>query len=174
MKKLRFLFIVFFITSCGTIVNYDYEKSTEFSNYKSYNYFDDMKTGLSELDTKRLIRAMDKKLKTMGLLKSDYPDFYIDIQSQDIQSRNQSNVGIGIGGGGGHVGGGVAIGIPVGMNKQTREIVIEFVDDSKTGMFWQAVSESSYNPNATPEKRQAQFEALVEKIFASYPPKLEK
>lgn len=170
MKHLKFLLIAFLITSCGTIVNYDYEKSTEFNNYKSYNYFDDMKTGLSELDTKRLIRTMDKKLQTMGFTKSDNPDFYIDINSQQVQSRNNSNVGVGVGGGGGRGFGGVSVGIPIGQNKQSREIVIEFVDDSKTGMFWQAISESNYNPNSSPEKREAKFVTLVEKIFSSYPP----
>ena len=144
MKPFRFILILLFITSCGTIVNYDYEKSTDFTAYKSYNYFDDMKTGLSELDTKRLIRAIDAKLETMGLTRSDNPDFYIDIQSQDIQNRNNNNVGVGVGGGGGNVGGGISVGLPLGSNQNTREVVIEFVDDTKSGMFWQAVSESSY------------------------------
>ena len=171
MKNLKFICIAFLITSCGTIVNYDYEKSTDFTSYKTYNYFDDMKTGLSELDTKRLIRAMDKKLETMGLVRSDNADFYIDIQSQDIQNRNNSNVGIGVGGGGGRGFGGVSVGIPVGQSKHTRQLIIEFVDETKTGMFWQAVSESSYSLNASPEKREAKFVALVEKIFAGYPPK---
>ncbi|WP_340156478.1 DUF4136 domain-containing protein, partial [uncultured Winogradskyella sp.] len=101
MKNLKFLFIAFLVTSCGTVVNYDYEKSTDFSSYKNYNYFDDMETGLSELDTKRLKRAIDGKLKTMGLTRSDTPDFYIDIQSQQVVSRNNSSVGVGLGGGGG-------------------------------------------------------------------------
>ncbi len=130
-----------------------------------------MKTGLSELDTKRLIRAIDAKLETMGLTRSDNPDFYIDIQSQDIQNRNNNNVGVGVGGGGGNVGGGISVGLPLGSNQNTREVVIEFVDDTKSGMFWQAVSESSYQSNAKPEKREAKFITLVEKIFVGYPPK---
>ena len=174
MKNLKFLLILFLVTSCGSAVYYDYEKSTEFNNYKSYNYFDEMKTGLSELDTKRLMRAMDAKLSTMGLTKSETPDFYIDILSQDIQSRNNSNVGIGVGGGGGRGFGGVSVGIPVGQNKQSREIIIEFVDDTKTGMFWQAISESKYSANATPEKREEQFVTIVEKVFSNYPPKSEQ
>ena len=161
MKNLKFLFIAFIITSCGTIVNYDYEKSTDFNNYKSYNYFDDMKTGLSELDTKRLIKALDAHLSVMGLTRSENPDFFIDIQSQDIQNRSNSNVGVGVGGTGRNVGGGISVGLPLGGNKNTREISIEFVDDTKTGMFWQAVSESTYSPNASPEKREEKFKVLV-------------
>ncbi len=171
MKALNFLIIAFVFTSCGTIVNYDYEKSTDFTQYKSYNYFDDMETGISELDTKRFVRAIDKKLEAMGLSRSENPDFYIDIQSQEIQNRNNSNVGVGVGGTGGNVGGSISVGIPLGGNENTREVVVEFVDDSKGGMFWQAVSESSYKSNASPEKREAKLAALVVKIFEGYPPK---
>ncbi|MBU2928779.1 DUF4136 domain-containing protein [Winogradskyella psychrotolerans] len=173
MKNLKFILITFILTSCGTKVHYDYEKSTDFNHYKTYNYFDGMETGLSELDTKRLMRSMDAKLETMGLTRSDHPDFFIDIQSQEIQSRNNSNVGVGLGGGGGNVGGGISVGLPIGGHKSTRELVIEFVDDSKTGMFWQAISESSYSPNDTPEKREERFHKVVEKIFSTYPPKSE-
>jgi hypothetical protein len=170
MKTLKYLLAVVMFTSCGTIVNYDYEKSTDFNQYKSYNYFDDMKTGLSELDTKRLIRAIDVKLEAMGLMQSENPDFYIDIQSRDIQKRNNSNVGVGVGGTGRNVGGGISVGLPLGGNQNARELVIEFVNDTKGGMFWQAVSESNYSPNASPEKREVKFKALVEKIFSAYPP----
>lgn len=174
MKKLKFILFALVFTSCGTVVNYDYEKSTDFAQYKTYNYFDDMQTGLSGLDNKRLMRAIDSKLESMGYTRTDNASFYIDIQSQDIQNRNNSNVGVGVGGTGGNVGGGVSIGLPLGGNQYTRELVVEFVDvNNNNRMFWQAVSESSYRQNASPEKRQENFNALVEKIFAEFPPKNE-
>lgn len=173
MKILKFIIVALLFTSCGTVVNYDYEKSTDFTQYKTYNYFDDMKTGLSGLDTKRLIRAIDSKLETMGFTRTDNASFYIDIQSQDVQNRNNSNVGVGVGGTGGNVGGGVSIGLPLGGNQYTRELVLEFVDVNKNNrMFWQAVSESSYRQNASPEKRQKNFDDLIEKILAKYPPEI--
>lgn len=172
MKTFKFILLALLFTSCGTVVNYDYEKSTDFTQYKTYNYFDDMKTGLSQLDDKRLMRVIDAKLQTMGLTRSDNPDFFIDIQSQDIMNRNNSTVGVGAGGGGRGGFGGVSVGLPLGGNQNTREIVIDFVDKSQNEkLFWQAVSESSYKQNASPEKREATFAKLVEKIFAGYPPK---
>ncbi|NRB58361.1 MAG: DUF4136 domain-containing protein [Winogradskyella sp.] len=172
MKPLRY-FIVFLICfSCGPLINYDYEKTTNFSKYKTYNYFDDMNTGLSQLDTKRIVRAIDDKLATMGLSRSENPDFYIDIQSEEIQNRSNSNIGVGAGGTGGNVGGGVSIGFPIGGNQNTRQIKIDFVDKQQNEkLFWQAVSESTYRQNASPEKREEAFVKLVEKIFSQYPPK---
>lgn len=168
MKAYKFLLILVFLTSCGTLVNYDYEKSTDFTQYKTYNYFSDIETGLSQLDNKRLMRAIDSKLETMGLTRSDNPDFFIDIQSQDVINRNNSSVGVGAGGGFG----GVSVGIPLGGNQNTRQLVIDFVDKSNNEkLFWQAVSESSYRQNASPKKREDAFAKLVEKIFSNYPPK---
>jgi hypothetical protein len=170
MKAFKYLALLILFSSCGTIVNYDYEKSTDFTQYKTYDYFGDMKTGLSQLDNKRLMRAIDAKLQTMGLTRSDNPDFFIDIQSEDVMNRNNSSVGVGAGGGGGF--GGVSVGIPLGGNQNTREIVIDFVDKSQNEkLFWQAVSESSYKQNASPEKREETFLKLVDKIFQGYPPK---
>ncbi|APY08969.1 hypothetical protein BWZ20_11975 [Winogradskyella sp. J14-2] len=172
MKVVKYLLLLFIISSCGTVVNYDYEKSTDFTKYKTYDYFSDMQTGLSQLDTKRLMRAIDTKLASMGMSRSENPDFYIDIQSQDVMNRNNSTVGVGAGGGGGGGFGGISVGIPINNNQNTREIVIDFVDKKQNErLFWQAVSESSYRQNASPEKRQAYFDALVDKVFAKYPPK---
>lgn len=171
MKLLKYALILILITSCGPVIRYDYEKATDFTQYKSYNYFDDMQTGLSGLDTKRLIRAIDAKLLTMGFVRTENADFYIDIQSQDIINRTNSNVGVGVGGTGRNVGGGISVGVPLGNNQKTREIVIDFVDISNgEKLFWQAVSESSYRTNASPKKREEAFVVLVEKIFEGYPP----
>ncbi|MDY2587452.1 DUF4136 domain-containing protein [Winogradskyella aquimaris] len=172
MKAVKYIFLFLLVASCGTVINYDYEKSTDFTQYKTYDYFGDMQTGLSQLDTKRIIQSIDAKLATMGLTRSDDPDFYIDILSQDIMNMNNSTVGVGAGGGGGGSFGGVSVGIPIGNNQNTRQIVIDFVDKKQNErLFWQAVSESNYRENASPEKREAYFDALIEKIFSKYPPK---
>jgi hypothetical protein len=171
MKNSIILLIVIFITSCAPVhVNYDYDKTTDFSNYKTYNYYKELNTGLSELDTKRLIDAINGELQLKGFLVSEDPDFLINIQSSEFQEAQRSNVGVGLGGGGRNVGGGVSIGIPMGQNQMNRQILIEFVDENKTGLFWEAKSESSFNPNASPEKREAQFQKIVSKIFTQYPP----
>lgn len=161
-----------FLMSCSTInVNYDYEKATDFSSYKTYNYFSDMQTGMSELDTKRLIDALNVELQNRGFELTDNASFYIDIKSSEYQENQRNTVGIGMGGTGRTMGGGVSIGIPVGQANVNRQIIIDFVDDSKNGLFWQAVSEYSYNPKASPEKREALFKSMVDKVLSAYPPK---
>lgn len=171
MKRILLLFSVLILSSCSSIrVTFDYEKSVNFDAYKSYNYYSDMKSGMSELDTKRLINALDVGLKAKGYRVSDNPDFYIDIGSSEYRQQSGNNMVVGAGTGGGNVGGGISLGIPLGQSKMGRQITIEFVDENSIGLFWQAISDSNYNPNASPEKREAQFTAIVAKILEGFPP----
>ena len=48
--------------------------------------------------------------------------------------------------------------------------IIQEVSVLDIGLFWQAVSESSFNPNAQPEKREQRLQAIVEKVVSKYPP----
>ena len=171
MKRLFTLFVALLLISCGAAVSYDYEQSTDFSSYKTYNYFTDINSGLNELDERRLMTVIDTKLQSMGLQKSDTPSFNIDIRTQELIDANRNTVGVGLGGGGRNVGGGLSVGIPLGSTRMARNIYIEFVDDSKSGLFWQAIVEDRYSKNTTPEKREAELKSLVEKVFSKYPPR---
>ncbi|WP_223549441.1 DUF4136 domain-containing protein [Aestuariivivens sp. NBU2969] len=173
MNILRFLVLLLCVVSCAPIyVNYDFEKDTNFSKYKTYNYYSDMQTGLSELDTKRLLDALDLQMKAHGFSLSETPDFFIDIKSNEFQQAQRSTVGVGLGGGGRNVGGGISIGLPVGQANINRQITFDFVDEKNNkGLFWQAVSESSFNPNVSPEKREVHLNSIVKKVLSKYPPK---
>ena len=142
MKFFKIALLVLLITSCSSIhVNYDYEKGTDFSKYKTYNYYSDLETGMNEFDTKRFIEALNTKLQAKGHTLSETPDFFINIQSSEFQEAQSSSVGVGVGGGGGNVGGGISVGIPIGQSSINRRIVIDFIDENGNGLFWQAISE---------------------------------
>ncbi|GAA4280823.1 hypothetical protein GCM10022260_12440 [Gaetbulibacter aestuarii] len=160
------------MSSCAPIyVTYDYDRGTNFNQYKTYNYYSDMKPGLSDLDTRRLLDALDAKLKTMGMELSDNPGFFIDISSQAFQQAPNQTVGLGVGGGGRNMGGGISIGLPIGQGQINRQITIDFVDENKKQLFWQAVGDYRFNPDATPENRLARIQQLVDKVMSKYPPK---
>ncbi|PWH83424.1 DUF4136 domain-containing protein [Algibacter marinivivus] len=171
MRFLKISILALIIVSCAPIhVNYDYDKTTNFDSYKTYQYYANMETGLSELDTKRLLNAIDAKMESRGYNISENPDFFIDIKSAEYQGQQRQTVGVGVGGGGRNVGGGISIGLPIGQANTNRQITIDFVDENKNQLFWQAISESSFNPKATPEKREERLNAIVEKVLSKYPP----
>ncbi|GAA3565096.1 hypothetical protein GCM10022395_14420 [Snuella lapsa] len=160
------------VVSCAPIrVSYDFDKTVNFSKYKTYNYFSDIESGMSVLDTKRFLDAIDSNMKSKGFSLSETPDFFIDIKSSAYQEAPRNTVGVGLGGTGRHVGGGISIGLPIGQGNMSRRIIIDFVDKEGVGLFWQAVSEANFNPNASPEERENRLRAIAEKILGSYPPK---
>lgn len=165
------LFIVLFVSCTSIKVNYDYERETDFSAYNTYSYFGDMETGLSQLDEKRMLNAMDISLQTKGLLFSEEPDIFINIKSSVFREQAGNSVGVGLGGGGGNVGGGVSIGIPVGGPKLSRELQVDFVDAKKDLLIWQAVSQSPFKESDLPIEKEQKIQELVNKIFSKYPPK---
>jgi hypothetical protein len=159
------------VVSCTTVrVNYDYDKSTDFSNYSTYNYYPELNTGLSDLDSRRLMDALDSVMQTRGFLLSEEPDFLINIQSNAYRTPRGSAVGVGVGGTGGNVGGGVSIGLPLNRNNLEREIIFDLIDSQKDVLFWQAVSNSVYSENATPLNREKVLQQVVQKVFSKYPP----
>ena len=171
MKKVVFLAVIFLFTSCASIrVNYDYTPGTDFSGYTTYDYYPDMDTGLSELDTKRLLRAVDSVLQSRGLRLDEQPDFYVNIQSVSYRSNPNSTVGVGMGGTGRRVGGGISVGFPIGGSGMAREIIFDFVDAERDALFWQAVSTSNFSENASPNTRERVLRDIAIKVFSKYPP----
>ena len=67
MKPLKFALIALTVISCAPIrVSHDFDSSANFNSYKTYQYYGDMETGLSELDTKRFLDAIDAQMATKG------------------------------------------------------------------------------------------------------------
>ena len=130
-----------------------------------------MKTGLGDLEEKRLIKVLDAAMRNKGLLLSEEPDFLINIQSKMYQAANGNSVGLGVGGGGRNVGGGLSVGIPITSSKVQREIIFDFVDSQKEELFWQAISVSSFNENLSPTEREDKLVEIVDRVLSKYPPK---
>ncbi|MDF4221364.1 DUF4136 domain-containing protein [Maribacter sp. M208] len=172
MRTFLFSMVLIVLASCGAArVNYDYDDQTDFTSYATYNYFSDMETGLSELDEKRLMDALDATLGEKGFMFAEEPDMFINIKSSVYRDQaSGSNVGVGLGGGNRGIGGGVSIGIPVGGPKMTRQLQIDFVDSNKDMLIWQAISESPFREGDTPQEKSEKLQAVVDKIFSKYPP----
>jgi len=175
MKSYLYLCCILFLVSCNAVkVNYDYDKDIDFTAYTTYSYYNDMETGLSDLDTKRLLDAIDSVMRTKGFKISEEPDVFINITSQTFQGQANRAVGVGLGGGGRNVGGGVSIGLPIGAPNLQREINFDFIDSQRDVLIWQAASVSSFKENLSPEARTLKLQQVVAKALSKYPPKIKK
>ncbi len=171
MKLLNFFVLTFLIISCSSPkVAYDFDTNTDFSQYKTYNYATNLQTGLSPLDEKRLIQAVDASMVNKGFTKTENPSVYIDIQTKQFAQRNGNSVGIGLGGGSRGIGGGISVGLPVGKTKTNQELVLNIIDNTNKQLLWQAIGESALKEGVSPEEKQLHYTNLVVKIFEKYPP----
>lgn len=167
--KLFVLLFVISLSSCSSVhVNADYDSKISFTNYKTYAY---LKSGIdkaeiSDLDKKRILNAIDEKLLSKGMIKSENPDLLIRIFTKEKDQVNVSqNFGWGWGWGWNPYWG---MGYS---NVTTTPIGTLFIDilDAKTKeLIWQGEGSGYLTKNTA--KKEARIKEIVSKILEQYPP----
>jgi hypothetical protein len=168
-----FLFILCSVSlmSCGTSVGIDYDTEKDFSKYITYNFYPNLKSGVSELDENRIIKITDSLLQEKGMVKSDNPQLLINFYASEYVSRSRNTVGVGFGSVGRSTSMGVSTGIPVGGNEINQQLTVDFIDAARDALVWQAKTEGSFKERATPEQRESYYKKTLNKIFKKYPPR---
>ncbi len=90
MKKLFYLFlpVIFISLSSCSSTKIDYDKNTDFSQYKTFAFF---KKGIDHLNApvskkKFILKAISKELLSKGFSKSSHPDFIVNVFT-DLHKR---------------------------------------------------------------------------------------
>jgi hypothetical protein len=172
MKTIYILAIAFLsVTSCQSVrVNADYDKNAPFDQYKTYAFHKDGidKVEISDLDKKRILRALDQNLSTKGLIKSENPDLLINFftKERDQVTVSQFNIGWGWGWGWN----------PYMMGGNTMvdtytegTLYIDIIDAKNKELIWQGKGSGSLTQVA--EKKDEKINLFVTKILEQYPPK---
>ena len=94
MKHLAVLFTAVLLTSCSSVrVATDYDKEIDFNSYKTFAFFKSGidKVEISDLDKRRILRAIEAELLAKGFTKSEDPDLLVSIftKSQTIKKTYQ-------------------------------------------------------------------------------------
>jgi len=169
-------FILIFITalvvvSCGTAVSYDYDSKTNFASYQTYDFYPNISSNLSDLDNIRIMKATDSILQMRGFIKSDSAQFLINFFVKEFTSQSKSSIGVGIGGGGSNGSIGVSGGIPVGGNIINQQLTIDFIDNQKDELIWQAIGIDELKVKSSPTEKSNYYFNMINKILKGYPPK---
>lgn len=170
MKFLKSILLVLLISSCSSPkAVYDYDNTVPFKEISTYRIYPDLVTNLNQLDDQRIISILSEKLAEKGFSLSENPDIYVNFYASEFQTPSRNTLGVGVGGGGGNVGVGVSGGIPLGGPETYLRLTFDFIDARKDSLIWQAVVESKYDREASPEKREKRLRAMVEKALEGYP-----
>ena len=103
--KLLFLLCLVILTSCSSVkVVTDYDTKVDFTSYKTFAFYKKGidKASVSDLDKKRIMRAVEAELVAKGFNKSANPDILVSIFTKSREQVNVSDNNIGIGWGWGY------------------------------------------------------------------------
>lgn len=164
--KLLTITIAILLTSCASVrVTSDYDTQVKFDNYKTFAFYKPGidKVEVSDLDKKRILRAIEKEMLVKGFTKSESPDLLVNINTKTEKNVNVYNAGIGYGWGPWYS----------GYNRQISSstngvLYIDLINSKDKQLVWQGRG-SGYLTSET-EKKDARVQEFVIAILAKYPP----
>lgn len=173
------------VGAAGQDVRYNFDKTTDFSKYKTYKWvpIKDAQT-LSDLVDKQIKSALDAELAKKGLTKVDTDDanLYIGYQAAVGTEKQFTsyNTGWGYGpgwyGGGWYRGGGMTSSTTYGSTSTIYigQLAIDMYDPAAKDLVWRGTASKTIDPKAKPEKQEKNLAKAVAKLLKNYPPPLKK
>lgn len=150
MKLFSLLSLILIITlsSCSTVrVASDYDKQADFNTYKSFAFYKPGidKAEISDLDKKRILRAIEADMTSKGFAKSANPDVLVSIFTKTKENVNiyQNNFGWGYGWGWNPWFWGTGYNTVSTTTEGT--LYIDLIDASKKELVWQGMGFCSIN-----------------------------
>ena len=176
-------FFLLLFVSCSSIDVYsDYDKNTDFSNFKTYAFY---KKGIdrveiSDLDKRRILRAIERELNAKGMVLSDDPDVLVNIFTKsrekiDVYTNNYFGwypwcYGVGYG----FYGPPYGFGYTNVSSSTEGTLFIDLIDARKKELAWQGIGTGILSYSKSVEKKEAMINDFVTQIMTAYPPQLEE
>jgi len=169
------LFLLLMLTSCSSVrVASDYDKVADFNSYKTFAFY---KTGIdkaeiSDLDKRRILRAIEVELTAKGFTKSENPDLLVSIFTKSREKINVYNNG-GFGPYG--YGWGWSPWYWGNYNQVSTStegsLYIDLIDANKKELVWQGIGRGYIGQNM--QQKEERIKEFVMKIMEKYPPGME-
>ncbi|MBT8306122.1 MAG: DUF4136 domain-containing protein [Maribacter sp.] len=186
MKTLKILALplltLLFLSSCVSVrVLSDYDKEANFNDYKTYAFY---KTGIdkahiSDLDKKRILKAIDANMASRGMVKAQDPDLLISIFTKEREQVDvYNNYWGGMYGwgwspwywGGFGPGWGWGWNSPAVSTRTQGSLYIDLIDAKNKELVWQGKGVGTLNNTKNIEKKEERIREFVSEILQQYPP----
>ena len=162
-------------TSCSSIsVTTDYDTKADFNQYKTFAFFKPGidKAEISDLDKKRIMRAIESELVAKGMQKSETPDVLVSLFTKSRERVDvNNNVGWGFGYGWGWGwdpwwGAGAQMNI----NRYTEgTLFLDIIDAKNKELVWQGIGSGALS-NRSVEQKEEKIKEFVQEILSRFPP----
>ena len=184
IKRFAIFGIILLLAACGTTVNVDYDKATNFQGLKTFTLMPtpETKTGDERLDSplvdKRIRNAIVTVLTQRGYREvNQNPDFAVAYQlgvRQEVDS-SRASMTIGVGGFYPRSAIGMTYGYPGYIESYERGILtIDILQGSDKKLIWRGSSGRRLYDGRTPEKSEKEVKSVVQEIIDKFPPGYKK
>jgi hypothetical protein len=190
MKRNLLIFSAIFLATASSAISqdvkYNFDKSTDFSKFKTYKWvtLKDAASVNGLLD-KQIKEAVDAQLTTKGLNKveGDNADLYVDYQAGMTTEKQFTSFSNDFGAWGPGPGWGPRGGWwgPAGMQGSVTtgststiyigQLALDMNDTANHDLVWWGVVSKTIDQNAKPDKQQKDITTSVAKLLKSFPPK---
>ena len=167
------LFIVF--ASCSTVrVATDYDEEIDFTTYKTFAFYKKGidKAKISDLDKRRILKAIETEMLAKGFTKSKNPDVLVSIFAKsrkkvNIDTRNGYPNGFGY----------PMYYYPRNGVRITKlvegTLFIDLIDTKNKKLLWQGIGSGALRTKTGP-KKEAKIQLFVKEILNEFPPEVKK
>lgn len=170
--KLLPLVLLFLVASCSSVkVTSDYDTTTDFTKYKTFAFYKKGidKVDISDLDKRRILKAVESEMLALGFSKSENPDLLVNIFTKSRQKVDIYNNNMYYGWHPWYYGPNVGMHI----SKYTEgTLFIDLIDANKKELAWQGIGSGALNTSGNVIKKEERIKDFVAQIMAKYPPEI--
>lgn len=172
MKAFKFLplILLFLVASCSSIrVTTDYDTTADFSKFKTFAFYKKGidKAEISDLDKRRILKAVESEMLAKGFTKSDEPDLLVNIFAKSTQKVDIYNNSYYYGWHPWYYGPNFGTQI----SKYTEgTLFIDLIDANKKELAWQGIGSGALSTSGNVAKKEEKIKEFVAEIMAQYPP----
>ena len=182
LHYLTFLIFVFGLAGCssGSVIRSDYDRSADFSSYKTWNFIKDAGpdyAGYESMFSRHMLTAITIEMDKRGYVKSDNPDLFVNFnanlryQTKVTTTPTAMPMGGYYGYRGGYYGGwrGYSYATETHVSQYTEGTFnIDLVDAGRMQLVWEAVGTGRITAKVRKNLEKVVREG-VPKYFANYP-----
>ena len=165
----------------GPAIETDYDRTIDFSQYKTYAFFNPMGIegpNYSSIYGSIFRDAISKEMESRGYRQSNNPDLLINVSGR-LQDKTKVTTTSDPYMAGGYYGyrrgaygawGGYGYGTTTHVSNYTEGTVnVDMVDRAQKRMVWEGVAVGRINEKATSEDRRKSIQTGIQEMFAGYP-----
>lgn len=170
-------FVTLFVTSCSSVkVMTDYDEAVDFNKYQSFAFYKPGidKAEISDLDKKRILKAIEAELTQQGLVKSTNPSLLVSIFTKTNTNVDiyRNNYGYGYGWGWTPYYWGARGGRETVSTSTEGTLYIDLIDAKTKELVWQGMGTGVLSQDR--EAKIERINKIVLEIMKKYPPEMDK